>query len=653
MVFLLVRRENTVCPARGVVMLSVLVCLAIVLSQGPTGHSMVTDLLKSPYMRSLTAEKTNRNDELDRNSLIGAAAANQTSKSSKSEVEPVTLREYLEQNMRSGKRGFVDYTDEKAVELDDEKAHGILEKLAANKALADANAFDVELLKMVEMKTMSEMSSSIQDTYGASEFGGNPEDVQGKVDESIHQWREEGNAKRIAGLHAGLRMFDKFLRKSKQVRKYWNGRLNSVLDRGIVMSAGRGTSLVNAFVTISVLRSVGCTLPIALFHFGDEELNDNTKWFLKRELTDVYFHNLKNNSLPEWHSNLESHLGRRELGYMIKVAAIYNAPFRNVLFMDSDAIPLQNPSKLFQSKTYKKHGNLFFNDFWQDPVDLWRRLNISEDPWHGIGPDISQISSLDREKVPYQSESGLIMINIEKYWKALEWLMFLNTQDAVYRFVLGDKDTYRLSFYLAKMHQEYFASPHPPALPLTEIEDYDKHTSYVDEMASFEGLSYEDMAGDVKRFRCLGMLQLHPENGTPLFHHRTADAKLRPRVFGQKDFQRPITHVSPPITSDQASIMNFGAPGFSIYKGGDRIVWGLTVQSSKVLSCPSRNATTCPCSPDRLDDINMRCGGMNSTYTYQHPTPIVVVELPNHHSTRRISSLEMKALEMIPFIEPR
>jgi len=630
---------------------SVLVCFAIVLSQGPNGHSRVTDLLDVPYMRSLTAQKNHKDDTWGRS---GAGVPNQNSKSPKREVEPVTLREYLEQNKGSGTGRFVDYTDEKDAELDDEKARGILEKLATNKALADANAFDVELLKMVEMKTVSEMSSSIQETYGDPEFGENQEDFQRKVDESIHQWREEGNAKRIAGLHSGLRMFDRFLKKSKQVRKYWNGRLNSVLDRGIVMSAGRGTSLVNAFVTISILRSVGCTLPIALFHFGDEELNDNTKWFLKKELTDVYFHNLKqkNNSLPEWHSRLESRLGRRELGYMIKVAAIYNAPFRNVLFMDSDAIPLQNPSKLFQSKTYKKHGNLFFNDFWQDPVDLWRRLNISEDPWHGIGPDISQISPLDREKVPYQSESGLIMINTEKYWKALEWLMFLNTQDAVYRFVLGDKDTYRLSFYLAKMHEEFFASPHPPALPLTEIEDYKKQTPLVDETVSFEE-SYEGMMGDVKRFRCLGMLQLHPENGTPLFHHRTADAKLRPRVFGQKDFQRPITHVSPPITSDQASIMNFGAPGFSIYKGGDRIVWGLTVQSSNVLTCSSRNATLCPCSPDRLDDINMRCVGMNSTYTYQHPSPIVVVELPNHHSTRRISSLEMKALEMIPFIEPR
>lgn len=35
-----------------------------------------------------------------------------------------------------------------------------------------------------------------------------------------------------------------------------------------------------------------------------------------------------------------------------------------VLFLDSDNYPLLNPSSLFNADAYKKHGNLFWADYW-------------------------------------------------------------------------------------------------------------------------------------------------------------------------------------------------------------------------------------------------------------------------------------------------
>ena len=35
-----------------------------------------------------------------------------------------------------------------------------------------------------------------------------------------------------------------------------------------------------------------------------------------------------------------------------------------VLMLDSDNLPLVNPETLFESKGYKKHGNLFWPDYW-------------------------------------------------------------------------------------------------------------------------------------------------------------------------------------------------------------------------------------------------------------------------------------------------
>jgi hypothetical protein len=39
-----------------------------------------------------------------------------------------------------------------------------------------------------------------------------------------------------------------------------------------------------------------------------------------------------------------------------------------VLVLDSDSLPLVNPETLFESTSYKKHGNLFWPDYWDANV---------------------------------------------------------------------------------------------------------------------------------------------------------------------------------------------------------------------------------------------------------------------------------------------
>lgn len=94
----------------------------------------------------------------------------------------------------------------------------------------------------------------------------------------------------------------------------------------------------------------------------------------------------------------------------------------------------------------------------------------------------------------------------------------------------------------------------------------------------------------VVRFWNLGMLQLHPENGSPLFHHRTADSKFSPQR-PPNDNLGPITHVTPSVTQDQASIMIWGRPGDSIYhsSGGSR--WGLAQKAVHVVDCGGNTST--------------------------------------------------------------
>lgn len=83
------------------------------------------------------------------------------------------------------------------------------------------------------------------------------------------------------------------------------------------------------------------------------------------------------------------------------------------------------------------------------------------------------------------------------------------------------------------------------------------------------------------------MLQLHPESGDPMFHHRTADSKFNPHAK-PGDNLGPISHVSSSLTQDQASIMIWGIPGESIYhSSGNPALWGLRESDSRIFACMS------------------------------------------------------------------
>lgn len=58
-----------------------------------------------------------------------------------------------------------------------------------------------------------------------------------------------------------------------------------------------------------------------------------------------------------------------------------------------------------------------------------------------------------------------------RHWQVLEWLLFLNTHDAVVyhrEWMLGDKDTFRAAFALAGVVEEFRQVPHMPAIPTVD-----------------------------------------------------------------------------------------------------------------------------------------------------------------------------------------
>lgn len=179
-------------------------------------------------------------------------------------------------------------------------------------------------------------------------------------------------------------------------------------------------------------------------------------------------------------------------GFKVKVFALYAAPYEEVLLIDSDSMPLMDPTLFFEQQAYLQHGNLFWPDRWCTAVRLFGHLGMDD----GGG------------KLP-QADSGQLFIDRKRYAAVLEWLLFLNTHDEfTYRYAHGDKDTFRAAFHMAGHGASYFQVPQPLSVALAP------------------GLIYPTPRGFV---------QHHP-NGSLAFVHRTSKAKYSSRELGGRAF---------------------------------------------------------------------------------------------------------------------
>lgn len=122
---------------------------------------------------------------------------------------------------------------------------------------------------------------------------------------------------------------------------------------GIVICAGGAQLFVNAYVLISILRSThGCTLPIEVWHFGSTEMSPAMAALLAEmgvRLVDA---------VPI----IRQTCARIEDGWQLKPFAILYSRFAEVLLLDADQVPVQNPAALFDWPEYRYAGAVFWPD---------------------------------------------------------------------------------------------------------------------------------------------------------------------------------------------------------------------------------------------------------------------------------------------------
>lgn len=183
---------------------------------------------------------------------------------------------------------------------------------------------------------------------------------------------------------------------------------------GIVIVGG-GDYWPGIAVSIRMLRLVGCTLPVEVWHYGDREPVDPDE---VADCGKIMFRDLSVESrrpLPGWPS---------------KVHAIANTTFARVMFLDADAYCVADPTPLIQST-----GNPF--RYWRDVPREGESINWTEVWPHPFASDPTLCRPV---------QGGHLLIDIAAAWKLICVALWLNQKSTwYYRHMFGDQDTWRLA----------------------------------------------------------------------------------------------------------------------------------------------------------------------------------------------------------------
>jgi hypothetical protein len=197
---------------------------------------------------------------------------------------------------------------------------------------------------------------------------------------------------------------------------------------GIVMVAGGARHYTNAWVCLTMLRRVlGCQLPVQVWYLGPHEMSPKMRELLQRfdvECVDV-------------REVQRRHPMRVAGGWECKPYAIVHSPFREVILLDADNVPLVDPATLLFWPEYRATGAVF----WPDLHSLGREHEIWE---------ICRVAYHDEPEV----ESGQVVVDKERCWEALQLTLHLNEHSGFYyRYVNGDKETFHMAWRM--LNQPY------------------------------------------------------------------------------------------------------------------------------------------------------------------------------------------------------
>lgn len=205
--------------------------------------------------------------------------------------------------------------------------------------------------------------------------------------------------------------------------------------RGIVIAAGGARLFVNVYVLAYVLRrTLGCTAPIEVWHYGDGELSARMRALLAELNVDTVDA-----------ARLAAKVGVTiRDGWQLKPLVLVGCRFAEVLLLDADQVPIIDPCVAFDWPQYRESGAVF----WPDILDIKAENSI----WAALGLVGERAVSL---------ESGQVLVDKRRHLRAALATLALNeAAETTYRYVYGDKDTFLLGWRL--VDAPFTVIPHRP-----------------------------------------------------------------------------------------------------------------------------------------------------------------------------------------------
>lgn len=166
--------------------------------------------------------------------------------------------------------------------------------------------------------------------------------------------------------------------------------------RGIIMVAGGRYSEYSA-TTLGMLRLLGSRLPVEVW------LKDST------EEEAGWCDELAEEGMScRYMSDYLGEMTAFANPYQYKIAAMYFSSFEEMLFLDSDSIPVKNPDSIFDSPAYQDTGIVLWPDYWGSTESPWLPYIIGESTEESTA--VPNITTVD---------SGQMLWDKKRHWKVI------------------------------------------------------------------------------------------------------------------------------------------------------------------------------------------------------------------------------------------
>lgn len=126
--------------------------------------------------------------------------------------------------------------------------------------------------------------------------------------------------------------------------------------RGLVVVAGNQDTLKRVEVILRSLVRLRSSIAIEL-HYWDDEMSEQDR----KRLLNIY-PTISFNDLSGTHNILHIKKDGAYINYQLKTAALVNSRFAEPILIDSDNVPVIDPTLLYETKTYREFGTVFWPD---------------------------------------------------------------------------------------------------------------------------------------------------------------------------------------------------------------------------------------------------------------------------------------------------